>query len=103
MLETVFNAFEAGLWLAFAMIVFIRFRGADVTVRRVSRSIAAFFVLFGISDVIEMKTGAWWRPPALLVFKGVCLAGLTGCFVLMVRHHRTAKRSGDVDQNQGRD
>jgi hypothetical protein len=101
--ETVFNGFEAALWLAFAVVVVVRFREADAGTRNISRVMAAFFVLFGVSDIIEMKTGAWWRPPALLVFKGVCLIGLTACFVSMLRRHRTAKRTSDVDQNQDRD
>ena len=88
MLETVFNACEAGLWLIFAVVVAVRFRRAPVAARRVARVMALFFVLFGASDLIEIETGAWWRPPGLLALKGVCLVGLTGCFVLLLRRER---------------
>lgn len=101
--EAVFNGFEAALWLAFAVIVVVRFREAEAGNRNIARVMAAFFVLFGVSDVIEMKTGAWWRPPALLVFKGLCLTGLTVCFVLMVRRRRIATRVSDAEQERGRD
>ena len=84
-IETVFNGCEAALWLAFALVVAARFRRAETGPRRWSRLLAGFFVLFGVSDVIEMQTGAWWRPPELLVFKGACLIGLTWCSVVLRR------------------
>jgi hypothetical protein len=88
MLETVFNACEAGLWLTCAAVVVVRYRRAAVGTRRVARVMALFFILFGVSDLIEIETGAWWRPPALLIFKGACLVGLTWCFVVLVRRER---------------
>jgi hypothetical protein len=91
MIESVFNACEAALWLIFAVVVAVRFRDAPVAARRTARVMALFFVLFSVSDLIEIETGAWWRPPALLVFKGVCLIGLTWCFVALVRKARDAQ------------
>ena len=91
MLETVFNACEAGLWLTLAVVVGIRYRRAPAGVRSVARVMALHFVLFGVSDLIEIETGAWWRPPALLIFKGACLIGLTCCFVVLVRRERAGR------------
>jgi len=91
MVETVFNACEAGLWLTFAVVVALRYRRALVGARRVARAMALLFVLFGVSDLIEIETGAWWRPPALLVFKGACLIGLTWCFAVLVRRARASR------------
>ena|SRR5579871_5574871 len=88
MVETIFNAGEALLWLVFAVIVAVRFHGAPRTVRQTARALAMFFVLFGVSDIIEMQTGAWWRPMGLLIFKAVCLAGLTCCFIALLRAMR---------------
>jgi hypothetical protein len=85
MLETVFNACEASLWLTFAVIVVVRFRRAEAGWRRTACVMAFFFVLFGVSDLIEIETGAWWRPPSLLIFKGVCVIGLTWCSLVLVR------------------
>ena len=56
--------------------------------RRLSWMTATLLAAFAVSDVIEMQTGAWWRPVGLLVLKGACLAGLTGCFVAMIRRVR---------------
>jgi hypothetical protein len=94
MVETIFNGGEALLWLAFAVIVAVRFHRAPRGVRRTARAMAAFFVLFAVSDVIEMQTGAWWRPVSLLILKAACLAGLTGCFVVLIRAMRAAATDG---------
>jgi hypothetical protein len=97
MLETVFNASEAVLWLIFAVVVAVRYRRAEGGARRVARVMALFFVLFAGSDVIETETGAWWRPPGLLVLKGACLVGLTWCSVVLLRRERAGQLPPDGD------
>ena len=37
---------------------------------------AATLTLFGLSDIVEIQTGAWWQPWWLLVWKGACISGL---------------------------
>jgi hypothetical protein len=85
MIEAIFNGCEAALWWTFAVVVVVRYRRAERRVFRLSRLMAVFFVLFGISDVIEIQTGAWWRPPGLLALKGACLVGLSWCFIRLIR------------------
>ena len=41
---------------------------------------AVAFLMFGLSDVIEIRTGAWWRPWWLLLIKAVCLVTLVGLY-----------------------
>jgi len=102
MVETIFNAAEALLWLVFAAIVAVRFHHTPRRVRRTARVMAVFFVLFAVSDVIEMETGAWWRPLGLLILKAACLAGLTWCFFVMVRAMRADATSRNaVDRMDG--
>src|SRR5262245_23394411 len=98
MVERVFNGGEAVLWLAFAVIVAVRFHGAPRRVRRTARAMAMAFILFAVSDVIEMRTGAWWRPLGLLFFKAACLAGLLWGFVALARElraHGVSRNSTD--------
>jgi len=85
MIEAIFNGCEAALWWTFAVAVVVRYRRAEARIVRLSWIMAVFFVLFGISDVIEIQTGAWWKPPGLLALKGACLAGLTWCFIRLIR------------------
>jgi uncharacterized membrane protein YedE/YeeE len=83
--ERVFNIAEAGLWIGIGLcflVVFIRRR------RSLLLTTAVLFVAFGITDIIESRTGAWWDPPALLVAKVAVAAGLLTCFVL---HRRSLK------------
>lgn len=89
----IFNAFEAVFWMALGIFVAIaghRIRGID-TRRRVLA--ALFLVAFGVSDIIEIQTGAFWRPLGLLVFKGVCLTGIVVCGarILLARKQPAAK------------
>lgn len=58
------NLLEAALWWVVAVVVVARWRLWGV---------AAALVLFGLSDVVETRTGAWWRPWWLLAWKGACV------------------------------
>ncbi|MBI3865809.1 MAG: hypothetical protein HY290_28380 [Planctomycetia bacterium] len=84
----IFNACEAALWFAMAAAVIFRYRRAIGGTRRIAFGLALFLVLFAASDLIEMRTGAWWRPVGLLVLKTICVIGLVGCFGLLWRHSR---------------
>ena len=72
----IFNALEAAWWLVLAALaVTFGGRARGVTPRR-RMSLTLFLTLFGISDAIEVFTGGWRNPPALLVLKAFCLCGL---------------------------
>ena len=43
--------------------------------RRIALSASFALILFGISDFIEIRTGAYWIHRELLVLKILCLAG----------------------------
>jgi hypothetical protein len=34
------------------------------------------FLLFGLSDVVEVQTGAWWRPWWLFTWKALCVLSM---------------------------
>src|SRR5436190_23685031 len=67
------NYIEAGLWstigIGFAIAALRKIGSA----RRQCWIAAVTFVLFGISDLVESTTGAWYRPIWLLIWKGLCL------------------------------
>jgi hypothetical protein len=83
----IFNGCEAALWFAMAIAVMLRYRRAAVGARRIAHRTATFLALFAVSDLIEMQTGAWWRPIGLLILKAVCVIGLVGGFGLLLRRH----------------
>ncbi len=81
MFETA-NHIEAGLWI----IVGLAFAGYGLAKpqSRIRTFCAALaFVLFGVTDIVEAQTGAWWRPWWLLGWKAVCILAMS---VLFVRH-----------------
>lgn len=49
------------------------------------------FMVFGFSDYLELRTGAWWRPLGLLLLKASCLAVFLG---VGVRYRRLQKARG---------
>jgi hypothetical protein len=84
------NYIEAGLWSSIGIgfaIAALRQKGVE---RKRCLIAAVTFVLFGISDLVESQTGAWYRPIWLLGWKGVCVLVL---FYLMFVHFRDHRRS----------
>ncbi|MGB7160025.1 MAG: hypothetical protein WBD40_18305 [Tepidisphaeraceae bacterium] len=82
------NYLEAALWgligVAFLLHAIVKRSGATSLVAAVA------FFLFALSDVIETRTGAWWRPWWLLVLKGSCVAVF---LVLLLRYAARRKQA----------
>lgn len=78
LIEDSFNALEALFWMALAIFLIVRSR-PTIPQRRVLRISALLLVFFAVSDVVEIRTGAWWSPWWLLLWKTLCVLGLLGC------------------------
>ena len=66
------NRIEAALWMLIALAMTIAaVRRAHVRFECVIGAIA--FALFGVSDLVEATTGAWWRPWWLFAWKAACV------------------------------
>ncbi|MBK8267973.1 MAG: hypothetical protein IPK83_06550 [Planctomycetes bacterium] len=72
-LHEIGNQVEAVLWILIGMIFLVQcfMRKPAGRVNVVGLAIA--FILFGISDIVETKTGKWWDPWWLLAWKGGCV------------------------------
>ncbi|NEQ41413.1 MAG: hypothetical protein F6K40_36555 [Okeania sp. SIO3I5] len=85
-LETVYrkgNYIEAGIWFIFAGAFAISAINNRELVR-LHRIVATFtFLLFGLSDIVEVQTGAWWHPWWLFVWKSLCVLSM---FCLLISH-----------------
>ena len=86
-----FNAVEAVWWWVVAAVV-ARPSFEPDRLRAVDRwTLVLAFAAFGVSDVIEYFTGAWWRPRWLLVLKVGCIAAfITAVVRAVVRGRRDA-------------
>lgn len=85
------NRCEAGLWFLVAVALFVHSWRAKPELRKICWTLASAFLLFGISDLIEAETGAWWRPLWLLAMKGGCLLVIAAGFW---QYWRVVKRGG---------
>ena len=79
------NYVEAGLWIAIALGFAIAIGRIAPAVRRDGAMAAVTFLFFGLSDIVETRTGAWWRPWWLLAWKAACVTALV---ILLTRHYR---------------
>ena len=83
------NALEAVFWAVIGCILIWRaLRRPSPSLRnRLGIAGIAFFT-FGLSDVIEITTGAWWRPWWLFAMKAACVLVLVLLYVDYVRSRR---------------
>lgn len=87
----IFNEIEAGVWLTIAigfLVYSLRVTGEK---RRTGIICFVAFFIFGISDIIESKTGAWWRPLWLLAMKVPCVITFIYCYLKYRRAQRTTE------------
>ena len=85
------NVVEAGLWLVVALVVGIRWRNLPAV---------GLLVAFGLSDLVETRTGAWWRPWWLLTWKAICVIGLLTVIVVAWRN-RNGRRPEEAGTPAG--
>jgi hypothetical protein len=89
----IFNALEAVFWLVLAGLAATKARRVRGFTPRRQLAMAVFLAAFGISDIWEIFSGGWWRPPALFVLKAVCFTGLaiTAAFIYAERWSRLTR------------
>ncbi len=67
------NYGEAALWIVLGLVCAGFAYARRGPLRRCAGWAAIGLVLFGGSDIVEVQTGAWWRPWWLLVWKAGCI------------------------------
>lgn len=83
-----FNYVEAWFWITTALVVLVGSLSARKKPIGLYLCLSLLLILFGLSDFVEMQTGAWWKPWWLLLWKGLCLVGFAGCFL----YYRSTKK-----------
>lgn len=78
--HTIFNLCEAVVWVTIAFTLAWRSSSAHPSLQRVGYVAAAAFFVFAGTDLIEAKTGAWYRPLGLLLYNAVCLTVIVYCY-----------------------
>ena len=81
-LERTGNLIEAGFWMVFGLVAGRRCSESKTDPSSVLGLVGCLIsILFGISDLVEAQTGAWWRPWWLFLWKAVCLTALGVCIM----------------------
>ena len=83
----IYNAVEAAWWGVLGVGLLIGKGRGETRVYR--RWLGVVLVVFGASDVIEIWTGAWWRPWWLGVLKVACGFLIVMVAMLWVRRPRS--------------
>jgi hypothetical protein len=84
------NFIEAGIWFLLAMTLLVYALRTEQRERGTLIGLAAVLAIFGLSDLVEARTGAWWKPWWLFVWKALCVLALTFGFW---RYYRMKKVS----------
>jgi hypothetical protein len=82
------NYIEAVLWTSIGITFAIAALRQSGIARRQCWLAAVTFVLFGISDLVESTTGAWYRPLWLLIWKGLCLLVFAWLLIKYLRQRK---------------
>lgn len=98
-LERTGNLIEACFWVVFGLALALGGWRRPGTPRRLGLLACVVSIAFGFSDLVEARTGAWWRPWWLLAWKAACVTGLMLCF-LRYRQWRSAARPDQPAEGQ---
>lgn len=79
----IFNLIESAWWTLLG--AWILYRPPQSFIFLHHRTLAASLFLFGLSDLIELWSGAWWRPWWLLLLKLSCGAAISVLILLSLR------------------
>jgi hypothetical protein len=79
-----FNFIE-GLWWIGLGTGMAYFSVKNNKLRKMLYASTVLLVLFGISDFVEIHTGAWWRPWWLLAWKAGCIVAGIICLIFYFR------------------
>jgi hypothetical protein len=85
------NYVEAGLWISIGIGFTLAALRQTGIARRHCWIAAVDFILFGISDLVEATTGAWYRPWWLLIWKVLCLLVFAWLVISYIRRRRLAE------------
>lgn len=77
--HVIFNSVEAAFWALAGLHVLRRFRNHPSPVRRLGTAACIAFFAFGASDLVEIQTGAWYKPWWLFGWKAACVVVLLSC------------------------
>ena len=80
-MHAIFNYCEAVFWAIVSLVVLIAAGKSSRHVKIIAYVAVPTLFLFGVSDIVEVHTRAWWKPLWLLLWKGLCIIVLVACII----------------------
>lgn len=72
----IFNLCEMAVWGTAAAVMLVRSAKESEPIRRLGQNTAGVLAVFSLTDLMEIRTGAWWDPWWLFALKAACVAAL---------------------------
>ena len=79
-LPEIYNWVEIFLWCVIGIVFTARSFKSKFRSQALTAGIT--FIIFGITDIIEIQTGAWWDPWWLFAIKAICVISLFITFMV---------------------
>ena len=87
-----FNLVEAVIWFLIAAKSLQIAICKDTSLRKTFLILSVTMFLFGVSDIIELFTRAWYRPIGLFILKAGCVASIAYCFFIFFKNRAEFER-----------
>ena len=91
------NLIEAGVWIVLSVVLFVHAVRSEKRLRPTLFVLGFMLAIFGVSDLVEARTGAWWKPWWLFVWKAVCVITLLSGFL---RYYQIQKSKPQMDTDR---
>ena len=88
--HVVFNYGEAAFWGIVGVCLFWRSRSQPAVSRAAGSVASVTFLAFGVSDLVETRTGTWYDPWWLFAWKAACVLILLSCLFVHARHAKSS-------------
>jgi len=89
-----FNILEALFWFLLSVMFFRYYLKSNSLLKSKFLILSITLILFGISDMIELFTGAWYEPLGLMVLKLSCGASMIYCFSVFIVNRKLFDEMG---------
>jgi hypothetical protein len=96
------NLIEAGVWFFLGLVLLLHASRSPKRLRSILFVLTTTLILFGVSDLVESRTGAWWTPWWLFVWKAICVIALLLGFLryyALVRRERQSTAFAPPSRN----
>jgi hypothetical protein len=90
-ISQIFNSLEMSIWLVVGVAFFANGFRQNNRYKKLTFLLAAAYIAFGLSDGVEIHTGAWWQPWWLLLWKVLCVVIFVISLIYYIWNERRLK------------